>query len=521
MTAHFRGYVEQLGIGIERLLELGNSPQDHEFFNMTALALRGSRRHNGVSRIHGSTAAAMEHYLWPEIPPQENPITSITNGVHAPTFLAREWADAFDQLAAGWRSHLCDADFWRETLEAIPNQRFWSIRQLLKGHLFEYLSVRLAREYTRRHVSRGRIRSMQRMLAPENTRALVIGFARRFATYKRALLLFRDPERLARLLGDPERPVIVLFAGKAHPKDKPGQALIREIMQRAAEPQFRDRIFFIESYGMTLARHLVAGVDVWLNNPEYPLEASGTSGEKAAMNGVVNLSVLDGWWAEAHDGTNGWAIQPHGRDVDPEERDAVEAEELLDLLEYEVIPSWFSGEPGGLSEDWVVRAKASMATILPRFNAERMVLEYARRLYKPALDQAQRLDAGGGERARRVAQWKHHVREHWRSIALRWAEAPPESIHTGEEVTLRIGVYLDGLGVDDVRIECLLELPHDSAEPATRIERFEPLEGSGPDRTFQVHLDDLPNGLVYIRARAYPWHPDLAHPFEMGYMTWL
>jgi starch phosphorylase len=520
MTTHFRGYVETLGISLERFLDLGDSPQDHDHFNMTALALRGSRRHNGVSRIHGATASNMERYLWPEVPASENPITYVTNGVHVPTFLARDWADLFDGVLPGWRSHLCDGPFWRKGIDAIPSQRFWSVRQVLKGHLMTALAERLTTDYTRRHVSRARIRSMQQALSPENTQTLVIGFARRFATYKRALLLFRDPERLARLLGDPERSVIILFAGKAHPKDEPGQALIHEIVQRSAEPEFRDRVFFVEGYGMTLARRLVTGVDVWLNNPEYPMEASGTSGQKAAANGVLNLSVLDGWWAEGFNGDNGWAIEPHAVGIDPDERDAVEAEELLDLLEYEVIPSWFSGD-GGVPEDWIARCRASMTSILPRFNAERMVFEYAHRLYRPAAEHGRRLAADGGEGARALGQWKCRIRERWRSVGLHWAEEPPKAARTGERVPLAVAVHLGGLAPEDIRVECVLDLSHDGTDIEPRIERFTPAPDAGHEPRFELELDDLPNGLLHLRVRAYPWHEDLAHPFEMGLMTWL
>jgi starch phosphorylase len=521
MTSHFHDFAGSLGISLERLLDLGASPDDHGQFNMTALALRGSRRHNGVSRVHGGVASEMERYLWPEVPARDNPITHVTNGVHVPTFLARDWAELFDSHAPGWRSHLVDPEFWREQVERISDQRFWAVRQLLKGHLLDYLRTRLTNEYTRRHASRGRIRSMQQALSPENSRTLVIGFARRFATYKRALLLFRDPERLARLLGDPERPVIVLFAGKAHPQDKPGQALIHEIMQRAAEPEFRDRLFFIESYGMTLARHLVTGVDVWLNNPQYPLEACGTSGQKAAANGVVNLSVLDGWWPEAYDGTNGWAIEPHGPDVPAEERDEAEAEELLDLLEYEVIPSWYTEDGAGLPADWIARAKASMATILPQFNAERMVNEYAERLYHPASEHGRALAADGGARARALAQWKRRIRERWRSVTLHWAEPPPRAVRTGETIGLAVTAYLDGLGADDIRIECVVDTTHDGPDGRKIVRTFSPAGGGDHDQRYELALDDLPNGLLHFQVRAYPVHDDLGHPFEMGLMTWL
>ena len=521
VTRHFREYVASLGTTLERFLELGMSPDNHDHFNMTALALRGSRRHNGVSRIHGEVAARMEHYIWPQVPPAENPLQHITNGVHIPTFLAREWLELFDAVAPGWRSHVREPEFWAEQIEQIPDSRFRSIRQLLKGRMLEVLGERLTREYERRQVSRSRIRSLRAVLHHDNTRPLVIGFARRFATYKRALLLFRDPERLARLLGDPERPVIVLFGGKAHPADEPGQALIHEIVQRSAEPPFRDRVFFIEGYGMTLARALVAGVDVWLNTPEYPLEASGTSGQKAAMNGSVNLSVLDGWWAEGYDGENGWGIAPHDPDIDPEERDAAEAEELLDLLEYEVIPTWFDGDGNGLSEAWVQRAKASMLSILPRFNAQRMLVDYVERMYAPACAHGRTLGEDGGAPARKLAHWKQRVRERWSGVALRWLEPPPTQVHTGGSVCLRVGVQTNGLAAEDLHVECVLELPADNGEASTRVEAFTLASEDSQEARFEVVVESPPNGLVHYRVRACPTHPHLAHPFETGCMTWL
>jgi starch phosphorylase len=523
-------WAEALGIDHERLLALGVSPDREEQFNMTALAVRGSRRHNGVSRVHAATAARMEHYHWPDVPPADNPIASVTNGIHVPTFLARDWADLFDGALPGWRGRLSDEAFWREGIEAIPNQRYGAVRQLLKSHLFTCLQRRLTQEYSRRHLSRARIRSMRQALAPDNTRPLVIGFARRFATYKRALLLFHDPARLARLLGDPERPVIVLFAGKAHPQDEPGQALIRELVQRCAEPAFRDRVFFIEGYDITLARHLVTGVDVWLNTPEYPMEASGTSGQKAAANGAVNLSVLDGWWAEGFDGSNGWAIEPHGGDIDPAEREAVEAEELLDRLEDEVIPSWFAGD-GHPPDEWIARSKASMASILPRFNAQRMLGDYAQRFYQPAAAQGAALDPAAPRRgdrdphatdARALADWKQRMRAHWPALTLTWAEPPPQATATGESLRLAVEVQLGGLSVADLRVECVFEAIGDDGEAgaeATRVERFTPVGDSEDGQLYALEPATLPNGLLHYRVRAYPCHDQLAHAFEMGLMA--
>lgn len=519
MRAHFREFAAELGISLDELLALGQSPQNHDRFNMTALALRGSRRHNGVSRIHGRVASRMESYVWPQVPPEDNPIGHITNGVHIPTFLARDWMDLFDAVAPEWRGRLSDIEYWDEAIEAIPDQRFWATRQVLKSHLMRYLGERLTLEYERRQVPQHRIRSMQTVFSETNTRPLVIGFARRFATYKRALLLFHDPVRLTRLLNDPERPVILVFAGKAHPADEPGQALIRGIHQHSEAPTFRNRVFFVEGYGMTLARILVGGVDVWLNTPEYPLEASGTSGQKAAMNGSINLSVLDGWWGEAWDGTNGWAITPHNSDLDPAERDRIESEELLDLLEHEVIPAWYTDDGAGYSESWVGRAKASMKTIIPRFNAERMVCDYVHRLYAPAITHGRHLHDRDAARARDLAQWKRHASSCWGDISLSWAEAPPRAVSTGDRISLRVALGLNGLAAEEIAVECVMDVPGES-EPHVLPFTVEESGASG-DALYVLELPQPPNGLLHYRVRARPDHPDLDHPFEAGLVAWL
>ena len=262
---------------------------------MTAFALRGSRFHNGVSRIHGEVASNMESYIWPQVPVKENPITYVTNGVHAPTFLARDWLNLFDMRFSEWRNKLLDVDFWA-CIDEIPDHRFWSLRQELKSQMLNETCKRTLRRYKRNHNNEALIRRVTHNIAEPENDILVLGFARRFATYKRATLLFADLHRLARLLNDPERPVILIFAGKAHPNDGPGQDLIRTIQKLASSTEFVGKIIFLEGYNMAMARNLVAGVDVWVNTPEYPMEASGTSGQKAAINGGLNLSVLDGWW---------------------------------------------------------------------------------------------------------------------------------------------------------------------------------------------------------------------------------
>ncbi|HYW02331.1 MAG TPA: alpha-glucan family phosphorylase [Gammaproteobacteria bacterium] len=519
MTRHFEAYVAELGIPLERFLALGESPQDGERFNMTGLALRGSRHHNGVSRIHGSVASRMEAYIWPDIPPDENPVSHVTNGVHVPTFLAREWTNLFDMRYQGWRDRMCDVEFWQRCVDDVPAHRFWSLRQSLKAEMLADVRERIRDQYQRYRVGAAHLGRLTASLSPTQTDVLVLGFARRFATYKRALLLFRDPARLARILGNPARPVVILFAGKAHPQDRPGQDLIRAVFDFALQPQFAGKVFFVEGHDMALARKLVTGVDVWLNTPQHPLEASGTSGQKAAINGVLNLSVLDGWWAEACDGHNGWGIVPHDPDADPEVRDRAEAEELLDILENEVIPLYFDRGNAGYPGGWVERSKRAMQTVLPRFNAQRMLQDYLRDHYLPAIRRGKQLAEDEAAGARALAAWKARVRELWPGVAAEWAEMPPATLSTGEALPLRVAVKLNGLDPDDVCVECVLG----TAAPG---KEFRPLEchrlragdGAADQTLFGLDLCISRNGLLQYEIRLFPNHPLLSHPFETGCM---
>ncbi|MGL4566709.1 MAG: alpha-glucan family phosphorylase, partial [Halioglobus sp.] len=309
--------VRDLGLDFEQVYRLGLNSGGG--FNMTCLALRCTRFHNGVSRIHGMVASEMEASMWPQIPARENPITHITNGVHLQTFLAREWVSLFDLRFDDWRNELLNEEYW-ERLEEIPDYHYWSVHKALKQHLLEEVHAGVMAQQRRNGTSDAVIHRMLRYVDGSHEDVLVMGFARRFATYKRAAMLFADPVRLARVLNDPQRPVVVIFAGKAHPHDLPGQQLIRTIHDFSMQPEFLGKILLLEGYDMALARSMVSGVDVWLNTPEYPLEASGTSGQKAGLNGAVNLSVLDGWWGEGYNGRNGWGITPRSARFDYNQR---------------------------------------------------------------------------------------------------------------------------------------------------------------------------------------------------------
>ncbi len=520
---HYLGdWPEQLKTTRERFLALGESPGHPHGFNQTALALRGTRFHNGVSRIHGGVAAEMEQYIWPQVPPTENPIRHVTNGVHVQTFLANEWMNLFDMhFGGGWRNELFNRDYW-QCIETIPDHSYWSVRQSLKAALLDDARKRIIRQYRRNGASEALIRRKVQFLNPHQNDVLVLGFARRFATYKRATLLFSDPERLARLLGDSERPVLVLFAGKAHPNDQPGQQLIKVIHEFSARPEFEGKLLFLEGYDLGLARRLVSGVDVWLNNPEYPMEASGTSGQKAGINGVINLSILDGWWGEGYNGDNGWAITPHGPGCNPHERDREEARELLDLLEHHVIPLYYRRNGSGYPEDWVEMSKQSMISLLPRFSSQRMVMDYVTDFYRKARDHQTALATDGAAPAAELAAWKRRIHAAWPGVHLRRANRAPAQLTAGDSLLLEVAAQLNGLNPDDVVVECLFGRMGEAGEfQAMAACTLSHTGHQGEEALFALnHAPDLP-GLQYYKLRIYPWHRHLAHRFETGCMKWI
>jgi starch phosphorylase len=413
---HFAGLVDELGGDMQRLLALGRAPGVDGHFNMTRLALNAARRVNGVSRVHGGVSSRLCASHWPDIQPAENPVGYITNGVHVPTFLSSVWARFFDERLPQWRERLSDVAYW-QAVDEWPDAPFWAAGQDVKSRMLAGVRARLEDEYRRKGLGRVQLAHITRLLDPARPDVLTIGFARRFATYKRAALLLRDRARLLKLVSSEERPVLILFAGKAHPADHPGQQVLREIKRTMLQPEFAGRVVFLEDYDIQLARWLVTGVDVWLNNPIAPLEASGTSGIKAAVNGRLNLSILDGWWAEAFDGANGWGL-PGADAMDEARRDELDAAAVLDALEEEVVPLYYARNSDGLSAGWVRRCRHAMASVIPRFNMRRVVRDYADGLYLPAALMGQRLLADGGRPAEELAVWKKRVRERWEGVRI-------------------------------------------------------------------------------------------------------
>ena len=519
--SYFNSCCNELNITREEFLGLGGAGHGGDF-NMTKLALHGSRHHNGVSRIHGDVSSRICSDIWPQVTPEESPMDYITNGVHVASFLAQEWQDLFDtKLGYDWRRRYCDREFFAK-VEAIPDHQFWAVHQGLKAQMLHTLAARVTQQHLRNHGSEGHLERMLKHANPLDPNVLVIGFARRFATYKRATLLFENMDWLRAILGDAHRPVLFVFAGKAHPADQPGQALIRRIHEISRLPEFEGKLLMVEGYDLGLSRRMVAGVDVWLNNPVYPLEASGTSGMKAAMNGVLNLSIDDGWWGEGYDGSNGWVIKAAPEYYDDARRNKEDSQTLYELLQDQVLPMYYRRNELGFSPDWVKLAKHSIATLLPQFNSTRMVMEYVNKFYMPASRQWRRFSENNFAAAKGLADWKARVRQAWGGAGIRRVDAPPKRIAFGEDMHVRVAVNLNGLRPEDVRVELIVG--RDSRRGRENDRRVFELRADacqGAECEFALDLTpDLCGRLVY-HIRAYPYHELLTHPFETGLMLWL
>lgn len=525
ITNYFRGLDAQLGISMEALLALGNDPGDNATdFNMTALAVRISRYQNGVSRIHGDVTSHICAGLWPQVPPHENPVGYVTNAVHVPTFLAQDWSELFDKYLGGeWRNRLSDGGFWKR-IDDIPDLEYWSVRQSLKTQLLQTLQHRISIQHFRNHGSEAHLERMLKHADSHDPNILTIGFARRFTTYKRADLLFQNLDWLRQIVLDEQRPVLFIFAGKAHPADQPGQGLIRQIHAIANMQEFEGKILLAENYDLGLARRMVAGVDVWLNTPQYPMEASGTSGMKAAINGTLNLSVLDGWWGEGYDGRNGWAIRPAPEYFDEHKRNREDARSLYEIIQDQVVPLYYERGKYGYSPSWVAKSKYAMSTALTHFNTARMMGEYVGRYYQPASQQGQVYARENYDAAHQLSVWKGRIRQAWAGVSIRRMDVPAKRIRFGEGMTLEVAVNLNGLRPDDVCVELLLNRSIGKGGHPARIPfrfAFKEALGDGREQLFTLDLQPELCGQLDYRVRIYPSNALLTHPFETGLMTWL
>lgn len=449
----FSGYFKSLGISHDEFIGLGrqNPKNQQESFCMAVLALKLAGHTNGVSQLHGEVSRTMWKNLWPELPDEQRPLTSITNGIHTRTWMSNHMASLLIRyLGTRWLDDPTDHNVWRR-IARIPDAELWRTRQSCRERLVDFARKRLKEQLVKVGATTKEIATAEEVLDPE---ALTIGFARRFATYKRGSLLLRDLDRLASILNNPAMPVQFIFAGKAHPQDQEGKELIRQIVQASHQERFRHRIVFIEDYDMEVARHLVQGVDVWLNTPLRPMEASGTSGMKVAFNGGLNLSVLDGWWCEGYQGNNGWAIGKGEVYEDIEYQNQVEGGALYDLLEKEVIPHFYERGSEGVPRSWIATVKASMQSLCPVFSTDRMVQEYTGHSYTPAYTQWKRLVDDDLALALDLARWKVGIFKAWPQIHIEETEArAADAVAVGSQIPVFARIMLGDIPVGHVAVE--------------------------------------------------------------------
>ncbi|NUT11606.1 MAG: alpha-glucan family phosphorylase [Nonomuraea sp.] len=509
---HFGGEAAWPTVPVERILALGAEAEPGRF-NMAVMGMRLAQRVNGVSKLHGQVSREMFKDLWPGFDLDEVPIGSITNGVHAPTWVGRE----FMELANRELPSLIERARGWEGIQKISDGDIWEIRGKLRRQLVEGARERLRRSWRERGASVAELGWIDDALDPE---VLTIGFARRVPSYKRLTLMLRDPKRLTKLLLDPDKPVQIVIAGKAHPADEGGKKLIQQIVKFADQHNVRHRIVFLPDYDMTLGQLMVQGCDVWLNNPLRPLEASGTSGMKSALNGGLNLSIRDGWWDEWYDGTNGWAIPTADGVSDPDRRDALEAGALYDLIEHEVSDRFYDRPADGLPRRWMEMVKHTLASLGPKVLAGRMLRDYVVDLYTPAVQSARALSADSYAPARAFAAWRVRVTRAWPGVRVEHVEASGvgDTPEVGASVELRATIALGDLEPGDVLVEAAYGKvgPHDElVHPRYAKLTLDSVEDDGRAHyTGRVPLDRT--GAFGYTVRVVPYHPFAATPAELG-----
>ena len=537
MDKYFGHYYGTLGINREQFLALGRvHPDDeHESFKMPVLALRTSSYRNGVSQLHGEVSRKIWSGLWPDMPVTEVPVYSITNGIHAKTWLSAELNSLFERyLGAHWAGEAVDKSIWHN-LDQVPDEEIWRIHQRCKERMVGFARQRLKRQLQRRGAFHTELSWAEEVLDPE---ALTIGFARRFATYKRGNLLLREPQRLIKLLTNTETPVQFIFAGKAHPRDTAGKEIIRQLVHFASEnPEIRRRLVFLEDYDIDIARYMVQGVDIWLNNPRRPMEASGTSGMKAALNGVMNMSTLDGWWCEGYIPDGGWIIGAGEEYDDLSYQDQVESQAIYNLLEQEIVPLFFNRAKDRLPRRWIRRMKNTIKWCAPRFNTNRMVADYTRKFYHAADTNWEELTANEMDRVKALTAWKSATRQAWSDLEIRNVEVQnldgqafdgrggdQPDLRVGSEVRIQAQIHLGRLNPEDISVQ----IYHGRVDSTGKIEDGQVAEMKYTDESLDHDRVARFDGTIPCRVsgrhgfalRILPRHADLVEAYEPGMILW-
>ncbi|MFH0911435.1 MAG: alpha-glucan family phosphorylase [Planctomycetota bacterium] len=517
---YLKPYFAAAGLTMPQALALGreNPADGRQAFCMTVLALRLAAHCNAVSRLHGGVSRRMWKDLWPNLPLDDIPIRHITNGIHTRGWLSHDMLSLFERyLGPRFVEEPTAYDIFRR-IDEIPDAELWRTHERRRERMVGFARKRLIEQYRRSGAPQALLARAEEALDPET---LTIGFARRFATYKRGTLLFRDPARLDRILNHPEHPVQIVFAGKSHPHDEPGKALIREIAHWGRDPRFQGKIIFIADYDIAVGRYLTQGVDVWLNTPRRPLEASGTSGMKAAVGGALNVSILDGWWDEAYAPENGWAIGLREEYTDYDLQDRIESEALYDLLEQEVVPAFYKRGRDGVPREWVKRMKASMRVLGAFFNTSRMVQDYAEKMYLPAMKLNRMLSADGAARARTLSAWKIRVAREWPLVKVESVESPADNLVVGACMAVKAVVRLGALTPGDVSVELFYGSLNSRGElEKSEVAAMSPGENNDGLVQYTGCIPCERSGRFGFGVRVLPRHEDLYHPYLPGLVYW-
>jgi starch phosphorylase len=522
MDKYFSRYYRALGLTRDEFLGLGrqNPRNSQETFCMAVLALKLACNGNGVSQLHGEVSRKMWRNLWPELPEEQQPLGSITNGVHTRTWMSNHMAALLVRyLGTRWLDDPTNHNVWRR-IARIPDAELWRTQQSGRERLVDFARKRLKEQLKQLGATTKEIAIAEEVLDPE---VLTIGFARRFATYKRGTLLLQDLDRLSSILNNPEMPVQIIFAGKAHPQDQEGKELIRQIVQVSHQERFRHRIVFIEDYDMEVARHLVQGVDIWLNTPRRPMEASGTSGMKVAFNGGLNMSILDGWWCEGYQGNNGWAIGKGEVYEDIDYQDQVEGRATYDLLEKEVVPIFYERGSDNIPRSWIATMKASMQSLCPVFSTDRMVQEYTNRAYLTSYQQWHQLVADGLSLALDLTRWKERIFKSWPQVRIELAETEAtDAVAVGSSITITARVALGDIPMEEAAVEGYFGVLDSTGNI------------QGGETVTLSQISDLGNGVHQFSGqiecrfcgrhgfmlRVMPRHKVLGNVYEPGYLVW-
>ena len=520
---YMSGYPQKLGISWDDLMDLGrNNPGDKgERFCMSVFACNTSQEVNGVSWLHGKVSQEMFSSIWKGYFPEESHVGYVTNGVHFPTWCASEWKQLYSKyFDSNFLYDQSNPKIW-EAINNVPDEEIWNTRQTMKHKLVDYIRKQFSETWLKNQGDPSRIVSLMEKINPN---ALLIGFGRRFATYKRAHLLFTDLDRLSKIVNNPDQPVQFLFTGKAHPHDGAGQGFIKRIIEISRRPEFLGKIIFLENYDMQLARRLVTGVDIWLNTPTRPLEASGTSGEKALMNGVLNFSVLDGWWLEGYREKAGWALTEKRTYQNQEYQDQLDAATIYSILETEILPLYYDKNEAGYSEEWIKYIKNSISQIAPHYTMKRQLDDYYDRFYNKLAKRFHVLSADNYKKAKEIAAWKEEVAEKWDSIEVvsfeKSEELLQDSIQSGKDYTITYVIDEKGLN-DAIGIELVtIFTDADGKEHVYSVEPFEVVKKEGTLYTFQATHSLSNAGSFKVAYRMYPKNPDLPHRQDFCYVRW-